>query len=143
MRLAILWFLACTVAGTAAAQGGVPPKPPKMIDFATFSAEPIDPLWSQGMEARILEELAQITGVELLGLQVQCRTNLCRVQLTTRVATQTDTGSSPVFSILSEPAAKLGLVWQQTSTSPVEAYTETSIAYFRRADTAWTQTSSR
>jgi len=139
MRLAMLWLLSWMVASAVGAQ--VTAYAPKIIDFAVFRAESVDPLWAQGMEARILDEIAQIAGLELFALQVECRTSLCRVQLTTRARKQTD--GSPALSILKEPVAKLGLVWQQMTTSPPQGATETSVAYLRRPGTGWAQTSDR
>ena len=47
-----------------------------------FDAEQTDPLWSQGMETRILSQIAQIPGLEVLTVQVRCRTSMCRIELT-------------------------------------------------------------
>jgi hypothetical protein len=42
-----------------------------------------DPLWSGAMEARIVGEISQkALGLEITDLQVDCRTSLCRVQMT-------------------------------------------------------------
>ena len=49
-----------------------------------FDAESTDPLWSQSTETRILGEIAQITGLEALTVQVQCRTTMCRIELAER-----------------------------------------------------------
>jgi len=47
----------------------------------SFSAEPRDAL-SSATEASILDEIAQkARGLELVGLQVECRTTLCRLQM--------------------------------------------------------------
>jgi hypothetical protein len=45
-----------------------------------FAAEPVDPLWATGMERSILDQLAQ-ANLQLVTLQVECRTSMCRVQL--------------------------------------------------------------
>lgn len=45
-----------------------------------FAAERVDPLWAAGMERNILDQLAQ-TNLQLVTLQVECRTAMCRVQL--------------------------------------------------------------
>jgi hypothetical protein len=49
------------------------------IDQA-FAAEPVDPSWATGMEGNILGQLAQ-ANLQLVTMQVECRTSLCRVQL--------------------------------------------------------------
>ena len=46
-----------------------------------FAAEPVDPLWASGMEGNILGHIAQAKGLQLVTMQVECRTSMCRVQL--------------------------------------------------------------
>lgn len=46
-----------------------------------FAAERVDPLWAPGMERNILEQLAQAKGLQVVTMQVECRTSMCRVQL--------------------------------------------------------------
>jgi hypothetical protein len=45
-----------------------------------FAAERVDPLWATGMERNILDQLAQ-SKLQLVTMQVECRTAMCRVQL--------------------------------------------------------------
>ena len=45
-----------------------------------FAAERVDPLWATGMEKNILDQLAQ-SNLQLVTMQVECRTAMCRVQL--------------------------------------------------------------
>jgi len=45
-----------------------------------FAAERVDPLWATGMEGNILGQLAQ-ANLQLVTMQVECRTSMCRVQL--------------------------------------------------------------
>jgi hypothetical protein len=45
-----------------------------------FAAEPVDPLWATGVERNILGQLAQ-ANLQLVTMQVECRTSMCRVQL--------------------------------------------------------------
>jgi len=47
-----------------------------------FVAEPVDPLWSRSREAEILGQLAQINGLRLISIEVECRTSMCRLQWT-------------------------------------------------------------
>ena len=47
-----------------------------------FVAEPLDPLWSRSREAEILGQMAQISGIRLINIEVECRTNTCRLQWT-------------------------------------------------------------
>jgi hypothetical protein len=46
-----------------------------------FAAERVDPLWATGMERTIFDHLAQASGLEVVTMQVECRTSMCRVQL--------------------------------------------------------------
>jgi hypothetical protein len=126
-------LVSCAAANTFAAD--TIGKPPRMITFARFSAEPVDALWAQAMEARILDEFAQKSGLELLGLEVHCRTSLRRVQLTTRVLQPAYRGPSPGLSILREPVSRLGLLWRQIGLWPADSHTETLIAHLTRPGT--------
>jgi hypothetical protein len=47
-----------------------------------FVAEPLDPLWSRSREAEILGQIAQISGLRLITIEVECRTSMCRLQWT-------------------------------------------------------------
>jgi hypothetical protein len=47
-----------------------------------FVAEPLDPLWSRSREAEILGQIAQINGLRLINVEVECRTSMCRLQWT-------------------------------------------------------------
>jgi hypothetical protein len=57
-----------------------------------FAAEPIDPLWATGMEGSILGQLAQ-ANLQLVTMQVECRTSMCRVQLVEGPSKRTDPGT--------------------------------------------------
>jgi hypothetical protein len=46
-----------------------------------FAAEAVDPPWARGMEGNILGHIAQAEGLQLVTMQVECRTSMCRVQL--------------------------------------------------------------
>jgi hypothetical protein len=45
-----------------------------------FAAERVDPLWATGMEGHILGRIAQ-ANLQLVTMQVECRTSMCRVEL--------------------------------------------------------------
>jgi len=47
-----------------------------------FIAEPLDPLWSRSREAEIFGQMAQISGLRLINIEVECRTSVCRLQWT-------------------------------------------------------------
>jgi hypothetical protein len=71
--------------------------PPQMAaGEREFAAEPIDPAWAPGAEADVLAKFAQMPGLKLVDLQVECRSTMCRLQLTQPAV---DGGSQP-FNIL-------------------------------------------
>jgi hypothetical protein len=57
-----------------------------------FAAEPVDPLWATGVEGHILGQLAQ-ANLQLVTMQVECRTSMCRVQLIERPSKRPDAGT--------------------------------------------------
>lgn len=64
-----------------------------------FAAEPIDGAWAPGAEANLLSTFAQISGLELVDLQVQCRSTMCEVQLTQSIAFSRGSSREPPFQI--------------------------------------------
>jgi hypothetical protein len=65
---------------------GIPPPPGFLETDTAFATEGIDPSWSSAREAEILGEIGQMTGLQLVTVQVECRTSTCRLQLTYGVA---------------------------------------------------------
>ena len=57
-----------------------------------FAAERVDPLWATGMEGNILGQLAQ-ANLQLVTMQVECRTSMCLVQLVEGPSKRTDPGT--------------------------------------------------
>jgi hypothetical protein len=66
-----------------------------------FAAEPIDATWAPGAEADLLAKIAQMPGLKLIDLQVQCRSTMCQLQLTQPPATPRQEGLTP-FTILND-----------------------------------------
>jgi hypothetical protein len=64
-----------------------------------FAAEPIDGTWAPGAEAKLLSTFAQIAGLKLVDLQVQCRSTMCEVQLTQSIAFSRGSSREPPFDI--------------------------------------------
>jgi hypothetical protein len=95
------------------------------IDQA-FAAERVDPSWATGMEGNILGQLAQAS-LQLVTMQVECRTSLCRVQLIYPSSKSTEAET------FRELERDLGLevwrVWRAVD----EIGTPTSVAYLARA----------
>jgi hypothetical protein len=46
-----------------------------------FAAEGTDAGWSDGMEAQILDQVSQITGLRLVSVEAECRETVCRLKL--------------------------------------------------------------
>ena len=57
-----------------------------------FAAERVDPLWATGMEGSILGQIAQ-ANLQLVTMQVECRTSMCLVQLVEGPSKRTDPGT--------------------------------------------------
>jgi hypothetical protein len=57
-----------------------------------FAAERVHPLWATGMEGNILGQIAQ-ANLQLVTMQVECRTSMCRVQLVEGPSKRTDPGT--------------------------------------------------
>jgi hypothetical protein len=77
--------------------GGVPPA---LVDGEReFAAEPIDATWALGAEAKLLGTFARIPGLQLIDLQVHCRSTMCRLQMTQPPTSRGQDGQLP-FNIL-------------------------------------------
>jgi hypothetical protein len=85
--------------------------PPQLVEGEReFAEEPLDGTWASGAEADVLAKFAQMPGLKLIDLQVECRSTMCRVQLT---QPSPPLGSPQPFKALLEP---LGLEprWSMT-----------------------------
>lgn len=47
-----------------------------------FAVEPVDAAWAPGAEADLLAKFAQMPGLKLIDIQVECRSTMCRLALT-------------------------------------------------------------
>ncbi|HWN39455.1 MAG TPA: hypothetical protein VNP02_13215 [Gammaproteobacteria bacterium] len=57
--------------------------PPQMAEGEReFAAEPVDATWASGAEAKLLAKFAEMPNLKLIDLQVECRSTMCRLQLT-------------------------------------------------------------
>ena len=65
-----------------------------------FVAEPVDAAWAPGAEADLLAKFAQMPGLKLIDLQVECRSTMCRVQLTQPIAAPAADGEPRPIGIL-------------------------------------------
>jgi hypothetical protein len=57
-----------------------------------FAAEPVDGDWAPGAEADLLAKLAQVPNLRLIDVQVECRSTMCRLQLTQPVDPPAESG---------------------------------------------------
>jgi hypothetical protein len=98
-----------------------------------FLIEPLDPVWSRSREAEILGQLAQISGLGLLAVEVECRTSVCRMQLTHGVVSAESEHLEVPVRLYTELSAKLGYEDRiPTGFARVDAATVASLAYLPR-----------
>ena len=90
-----------------------------------FAAERVDPLWATGMEGTVLGQLAQ-ANLQLVTMQVECRTSMCRVQLMERPS------KSPDMAAFRDLVRGFGLdVWRMENLGNQSGAT-TTVAYLAR-----------
>jgi hypothetical protein len=92
-----------------------------------FAAETVDSTWSSGMESDILREIAETSGLNLVTVQVECKTTVCRLQ----VAQVGSPGrEQPSVVLISDRlVSKFGLVLQPM----IEFKQQTGIVYLTRS----------
>jgi hypothetical protein len=91
-----------------------------------FAAEAVDPLWARGMEGNILGHIAQAKGLQLVTMQVECRTSMCRVHLMERPSKSAD------MAAFRELVGGFGLdVWRMQNLGNQSGAT-TTVAYLAR-----------
>ena len=74
--------------------------PPGLVEGEReFAAEPVDGTWAPGAESKLLATFAQMPGLKLIDLQVECRSTMCRLQLTQPPSSAGGGGELP-FNIL-------------------------------------------
>jgi len=92
-----------------------------------FAAERVDPLWATGMEGNILGQLAQ-ANLQLVTMQVECRTSMCRVQLMERPS------KNPDMAAFRDLVRGFGLdVWRMQNLGNQSGAT-TTVAYLARRE---------
>jgi len=98
-----------------------------------FVAEPLDPLWSRSREAEILGQIAQISGLRLINVEVECRTSMCRLQWTQGVPVPVEGElrgmPNDVYEVL---LARLGYTQMIPLGTAGDARTLTSLTYLPR-----------
>jgi hypothetical protein len=92
-----------------------------------FAAERVDPLWATGMEGNILGEIAQ-ANLQLVTMQVECRTSMCRIQLMERPSKRAD------MAAFRDMVRGFGLdVWRMENLGKQSGAT-TTVAYLARRE---------
>ncbi len=106
----------------------LPPVPEILETERAFAGEAVDPGWSPEAETHILSEIAQVTGLKLITLRVECKTSLCRLH----VAQQELSRAAP----FQELVGRLGLnpLWVVTVVD--RNGVPTSLAYLERQSAA-------
>jgi hypothetical protein len=112
--------------------------PPQLADGEReFAAEPIDAAWAPGAEADIFGKFAQVSGLKLIDLHVECRSTMCRVQLMQPSGIQD--GARPFNALLEPldleprwmitikdytgPIKSVGYLWREGFAPPKPAFT--------------------
>jgi hypothetical protein len=62
-------------------QNGSGPPPELIAGEHEFAEEPVDSTWAPAKEADVLAKFAQMPGLKLIDLQVECRSTMCRLQV--------------------------------------------------------------
>lgn len=71
--------------------------PPHLVEGERkFAAEPVDAAWAPGAEADLLGKIAQIPGLALTALRVECRSTMCRLQLALPATPGVASRSNPI-----------------------------------------------
>ena len=100
-----------------------------------FVAEPLDPLWSRSREAEILGQIAQISGLRLINIEVECRTSMCRLQWTQNVPVPVEGELRGMPNDVYEGLlARLGYTQMIPMGTAADARTITSLTYLPRLD---------
>ena len=90
-----------------------------------FAAEAVDPLWASGMEGSIFGQIAQ-ANLQLVTMQVECRTSMCRVHLMERPSKRPD------MAAFRDLVREFGLdVWRMQNLGNQSGAT-TTVAYLAR-----------
>ncbi len=103
----------------------LPPVPELLETERAFAAEAVDSLWSQEAETQILAEIAQVTGLKLITLRVECRTTLCRLHVGQQ---ELQHGPGPILEIV----ARLGMKTRWVVSVQDRNGVPTSLAYLER-----------
>jgi hypothetical protein len=106
------------------------PVPPELVEGErAFSAERVDATWAPGAEANILAKFAQMNGLALTSLQVECRSTMCRLQAASPISP--DPARPPFNIIVDSIGFKPRWVMSVVDSGAIQ-----SVAYLPREDMA-------
>lgn len=104
--------------------------PPQLAEGEReFAAEPVDAAWAPGAEADLLAKFAQMPGLKLIDLQVECRSTMCRLQMTQPSGQRAAEGGRQPFNLLRD---SIGLVPRWMNVVGDASGSMKSVAYFWR-----------
>ena len=107
------------------------PPPEMLATERAFAAESVDPGWSTAAEASVLARFAEIPGLSLVSLNVECRKTLCLLQFVTPQAPAPDYPNPNIAEIARSVGLKsLWMMGIRVGGAPV------SLAYLERAGSA-------
>jgi hypothetical protein len=93
-----------------------------------FGTEPVDRSWAPGAEAAVFAAFAQIPGLKLIDQQVECRSTMCRIQLT-QPGSAVTSGERVPFNMLSD---SVGLTPRWMMMAGAGSTSLRSVGYFWR-----------
>lgn len=75
---------------------------PELVSFEeSLREQPIDSHWAPHMESRILDSLVE-SGVEVMQMQIHCRTTICRLEVSINIERMPDLGEHAPLEIMRE-----------------------------------------
>jgi hypothetical protein len=116
----------------------LPPIPEFAETVRNFASQTDDAPWSEATESRIFGEISQATGLGVSDIQVDCRTTLCRVQLSNPESTP-----NARYRSLNELIDTFGLETLWLWAAPDSNGNPINLAYLQRGGTSTTQSEAR
>jgi hypothetical protein len=102
-----------------------------------FAGEAVDPDWGPAMEATLYEQIGEIAGPDLVTVRTECRTTVCRLQVTQRVPEQKGRSSdeSPaMYDMYEKLFARLGFASLSVTSTAEANGIVSSVVYLPRGD---------
>ena len=116
----------------------LPPIPEFAEAVRDFASQTDDAPWSEATESHIFGQISQATGLGASDVQVDCRTTMCRVQLSNPVSTL-----NPRYRSLNELVDTFGLETLWLWAAPDSNGNPINLVYLQRGGTSTTQSDAR